>query len=222
MITIKRDETNTKVINREEVINFINNCYYLKLLENYLSQLNEQTKVDKSEVQSIIDALYKRINEIKSFINSYENIKENNEELKLFYESNIAFINGIIDNYNREDLDKRTMKILIDFLRFCVTIIKNNEINHKETQMSFERFYSNNKYLSDLEYGSLLKSIYDEYILILNKVDENSMNYVENNYNLDNDHDITELGSGAFIATTVILEATALIGFIIGLFMLVK
>jgi len=233
MIKLKRDETNTKIINKEEVIKLVGENYHLILLENYLSQLKNQTKVDMSEVEGIIDALEKRIEEIKSYNDGLETSKEDTNQLSLFYETNIDFINGIIDIYKKDEenlLDKKTMKILIDFLMFSVNKIKNNEINYRRTQETFEKFYMDNKYLDDKVYGELLKSIYDEYIYILNKVDQTSMDYKEKDYKtINNDYnsnvegsDITGLNSAAFITTAIVLQGTLVLGLIISLLTLVK
>jgi len=122
------------------------------------------------------------------------------------------------------------MKILIDFLMFSVNKIKNNEINYRRTQETFEKFYMDNKYLDDKVYGELLKSIYDEYIYILNKVDQTSMDYKEKDYKtINNDYnsnvegsDITGLNSAAFITTAIVLQGTLVLGLIISLLTLVK
>lgn len=237
MIKLKRDETNTKIINKEEAIKLVGENYHLILLENYLSQLKNQTKVDMSEVEGIIDALEKRIEEIKSFNDNLEMSKEDTNQLSLFYETNIEFINGIIDIYKKDEenlLDKKTMKILIDFLMFSVNKIKNNEINYRRTQETFEKFYMDNKYLDDKVYGELLKSIKEAYISILNKVDESSMEYKEKDYKtlslinnpnskyITNEEDITKLNTAAFITTAIVLQGTLILGLIISLLTLVK
>lgn len=238
MIKLKRDETNTKIINKDDAIKLVGENYHLILLENYLSQLKNQTKVDMSEVEGIIDALEKRIEEIKIFNDSLEMSKEDTNQLSLFYETNIEFINGIIDIYKKDEenlLDKKTMKILIDFLMFSVNKIKNNEINYRRTQETFEKFYMDNKYLEDKVYGELLKSIKEAYISILNKVDESSMEYKEKDYktlsliNTSNskyitnkEEDITKLNTAAFITTAIVLQGTLILGLIISLLTLVK
>lgn len=98
-LIIKRDFTNTKVSNLSNIIAYISNCYDLDVLKNYLEQLNTQTKLDKSEVSSIIEATEYRINKINLFLSGYENNKDNEENLALFYEKNYKFIEGMIDFY---------------------------------------------------------------------------------------------------------------------------
>ena len=98
-LIIKRDITNTKVENKNEIIAFIDKYYELDILEGYLSSLKSQTKLDVSELMSIIDATEKRIMVIKNYLDNYELIK--NDEMKLveFYEENYKFIEGLINYY---------------------------------------------------------------------------------------------------------------------------
>lgn len=98
-LIIKRDETNTKVANINQIISFINRCYDEDILAAYLSQLKTQTKLDMSEVSSIIDATEYRINKINIFLTEYENNKDDEEMLANFYEKNYKFIEGMIEYY---------------------------------------------------------------------------------------------------------------------------
>ena len=98
-LIIKRDETNTKVANVNQIISFINRCYDEDILAAYLSQLKTQTKLDMSEVSSIIDATEYRINKINIFLTEYENNKDDEEMLANFYEKNYKFIEGMIEYY---------------------------------------------------------------------------------------------------------------------------
>lgn len=98
-LIIKRDETNTKVANVNQIISFINCCYDEDILTAYLSQLKTQTKLEMSEVSSIIDATEYRINKINIFLTEYENNKDDEEMLANFYEKNYKFIEGMIEYY---------------------------------------------------------------------------------------------------------------------------
>lgn len=240
MVAIKRDESNTKVTNREEVIEFVNGSYQLLLLEDYLSQLINQTKVDMSEVESIIESLKNRIARIKPFIDDYKNSKEDSNQLALFYETNIEFINELIDIYQNQEgknkLDKSAMKIIVDFLRFCLNKLRNNEINYRKTQEAFEKFFENYNNIIDPEYNKLLKEIYTAYKEILNKTDETAMEYKEKDYQTlslinnphngykltEDDENITKLDKAAFITTAIVLQGTLVLGLIISLLALVK
>ena len=101
-LIIKRDSTNTKVVNKFEIVDFINNYYEINILEGYLFSLKTQDKLEPIELEEIIDATQKRILVIKNYLDSYELIK--NDELKLveFYESNFKFIEGLINYYIEE------------------------------------------------------------------------------------------------------------------------
>lgn len=98
-LIIKRDITNTKVANINNIITYINSCYDLEILTNYLSQLKKQTKLNMNEVSNIIEATEYRINKINIFLEGYENSKNDEETLANFYEKNYKFIEGMIDFY---------------------------------------------------------------------------------------------------------------------------
>lgn len=98
-LIIKRDATNTKVANINNIISYIGRCYDLDILTNYLSQLKNQTKLDMEEVSSIIEATEYRIKKINSFLEEYENCKNDEELLINFYEYNYKFIEGLINFY---------------------------------------------------------------------------------------------------------------------------
>lgn len=98
-LIIKRDITKTYVENKNEIIAYINNCYDINILTNYMSSLKTQTKVEMNKVDEIINATKDRINTINLFMNEYEKNKHDDELLAEFYEKNYKFIEGIIDSY---------------------------------------------------------------------------------------------------------------------------
>lgn len=98
-LIIKRDVTNTKVANKESVIEFINMCYDLDILEKYLLSLKSQNKLEPNELIDIIDSTQDRINEIKKFQKRYEEVKNDEEALSKFYEENYKFVEGLVDYY---------------------------------------------------------------------------------------------------------------------------
>ena len=55
-LIIKRDITNTKAENKQEIIEFIDKYYELDILEGYLSSLKIQNKLDPNELIEIIEA----------------------------------------------------------------------------------------------------------------------------------------------------------------------
>lgn len=133
------------------------------------------------------------------------------------------------------------MNMLVDFLKFCVENEKNNVQNSRNTQEVFEYFINkyNGENVKDKKYKEVLDNIKNAHNAILNTTDKNAMDYREKNYltakeltlktNITNGHsltkddeNITKLNSAAFIATTIVLEATLAIGLIISLIVLVK
>lgn len=98
-LIIKRDATNTKVINRENIIRFIDKFCDLYILENYLSALQSQNKVNHEELKEIIVVTEERIELIKKYSEAYEKCKTNNESLASFFEDNFHFFRNMIDTY---------------------------------------------------------------------------------------------------------------------------
>ena len=98
-LIIKRDITNTKVENKQEIIEFIDKYYELDILEGYLSSLKIQNKLDPNELIEIIEATEKKVNEIKNYLDNYELIKNDESKLVEFYENNYKFIEGLINYY---------------------------------------------------------------------------------------------------------------------------
>lgn len=133
------------------------------------------------------------------------------------------------------------MEMFNNFLRFCVQFESKGRQNYPNTQRIFDKFYTfqknNGKYLKKDKTQEVLNSIIDAHDFILNKTDETSMDYRENNYisaktlSLTNSsnkgHALTEenpleLNKAAFITTTIILEATLVGTLIVALLALVK
>jgi len=98
-LIIKRDITNTKVENKNDIIGFINKYYELDILEGYLFSLKTQTKLNPNELVEIIDATENRILVIKKYLDSYDLIKDDELKLVEFYETNYKFIEGMINYY---------------------------------------------------------------------------------------------------------------------------
>ena len=67
-----RDETNTKITNKEEIINYINSDNNLEELKVYLSLLENQQKVDRSEVEEIINVLKNKLYNNNEFNYKYD------------------------------------------------------------------------------------------------------------------------------------------------------
>lgn len=98
-LIIKRDKKNIKVINRNDIIKFIDRYCDLEILEKYLSALKSQDKVAYEEVSELIKATEERIDIIKKYTEAYESCKSNNDTLVDFFEKNFNFFREIIDTY---------------------------------------------------------------------------------------------------------------------------
>ena len=132
------------------------------------------------------------------------------------------------------------MDNLVNFLKFCVKRESEGKINPLNTQNNFNKFlneYQNSDLKNNAKYKEILDAIVDTHDVIINKKDESSMDYIENNYetakslvlssqkkgyNLTEEDNVTKLNSAAFITTTIILDATAVLYFIFMLLALVK
>lgn len=239
-LIIKRDETNTKVDNKLEIISFIDSYNDIDVLENYLSSLKAQTKLDMSEVVDIIDTTQNRLNFLKKELEDFVNSSKSIEDLSEFYEENIIFVNNIVDEYiYKQNISSQKMEIMLNFLNFCINREKESLQNKLNSQNVFNKFYNffknNNAELVNNKYKILLNSIVDARDIILNKKDESAMEYSEVGYTkvlvpsknegyklIESDDNITKLGSAAFITTSIILQATLIISFVLSLLALVK
>lgn len=129
------------------------------------------------------------------------------------------------------------MEKLVNFLKFCVNREKDGKINSLNTQNNFNKFYNlylkNKDKIEDKKYNELFDAVVEAHDYILNKKDESAMEYSEKGYTkvlttnangpkLTEDNDITKLNSAAFITTTIVLEATLILSFVLSLFALVK
>lgn len=245
-LIIKRDSSRIKLTNKEDIIEFIKLYDKEEVLENYLKALKEQTKLKTEEIDEIINATESRINELElstnNFLKQYNEIKEDNNKLANFYESQIFFINGIFNDIKNNKANDIKIGIMLNFLRFCVDREKNEKLqNYRATQMLFDKFYQEyreGKIVLESKYIEIIERIAKTKFEVLNKTDDSSMDYVESGYQtaktysltnnpnkghaLTEDDNITKLNSAAFITTAVILQTTLLLAFILSLLALVK
>lgn len=237
---IKRDITNTTITNKQEIMDFINSYDNIDELRIYLKLIEGQNKVDKSEVKPIIEVVKNRINSVTNKYNEYDNIKQDFDKLNEFYDNNTDFILSCMRNVNKNNLDSTNVRIVIDFLKFCLEKEQNGYQNSLKVQNLFNdylNYYSNNKD----KFSDNIRLVLDEIILkkedILNSIDNTAMDYKEDDYlsrtqvlrlspNKNNGHNLTEddllLNSKAFVATTIILEASLAIALIIALIIVFK
>lgn len=235
-LIIKRDITNTKVENSKEIILFIETYNNIGILENYLSSLKTQTKLNINEVINIIESTENRINYLNEQIETYKIERGNSNDLVEFYETNIYFINKLINDYiETKVIGNSAMEIIIDFLKFCIIREKDNYQNKLQTQNTFNKFYNfyktNKDNIRDDKYKEILIDIIDARDAILNKKDESAMEYSEKGYTkvlstgqsvINNEVEPTKLGSAAFITTAIVLQSTLVLTLILSLLALVK
>lgn len=226
---LKRDITNTKIINKDEVINYINNSNEIDELNRYLNLLLEQNKVDKSEVIDIINCLKNKLNVSNNFDMEYNSVKDDFDKLNEFYESNLFYVENCMKNIN----DVKCSKVVINFMRYALNREKEYVQNKKEVQELFDYFinyYKENRDKFSLDLQNVMDKIIFDKESLLNRVSSDD-DYIENDYlsrtqvlslspskkgyNLTDDD--LKLNSKAFIATTIVLEASLALGLIIAL-----
>ncbi len=243
-LIIKRDSSRIKITNKENIIEFINSYNDTQVLEKYLHALKNQQKLKTEEIEEIINTTEARINELElntnNFLTQYNEIKEDNNILANFYETQIFYLNGIFNKIKQNMANEKEINILLKFLRFCVDREKNEQLqNYRGTQILFDDFFKEYRegiFVLDEKYIEIVEKIAKIKFEVINKIDDSAMDYAESGYqtaktyaltnNPNKGHalteDITKLSSAAFITTTIVLQATVLITFILSLLALVK
>lgn len=243
-LIIKRDSSRIKLTNKEDIIDFIKSYDNVAVLEKYLRALQNQQKLPKEEVEGIIKSTESRINDLElstnNFLNQYNEIKNDNNALANFYESQIFFLNGIFNDIKNGKANEKQITIMLNFLRFCVDREKNDQLqNYRATQILFDKFfqdYREGKFILESKYIEIVETIAQIKFEVINKVDDSAMDYAESGYqtaktkaltnNPNKGHalteDITKLNSAAFITTAIILQATLVLTLILSLLALVK
>lgn len=233
---IKRDETKTKITNKNEIINFIMYNLNTNNLISYKNALEAQTKISHTEVIDLISI----INQKLKLYEAFKNLNNDYETTLNFFNQNIKtlekYFNGHIFNSN---IDNELKNLFISFLNFSISNEENglqNNLNiqnlFNKTKMLFENKVYNTDIKLDNEYISKIKNIYDRKDTLLNKSDNSAMDYKEDNYlsrtqvlsktpyNI-NGHNINDedLKVSGFVLTTIILEFS-LVGTLITLLVL--
>lgn len=243
-LIIKRDSTRVKLTNKESIIKFIESYDNAEVLEQYLNALKSQQKLKTEEIDEIIKNVETRINELElntnKFLNQYNEIKEDNNSLANFYETQIFYLNGIFNNIKHGKSTDKEINIMLKFLRFCVDREKNEQLqNYRGTQILFDNFFKEYRegiFILEEKYIEVVEKIAKIKFEVINKTDDSAMDYAESGYqtaktytltnNTNKGHALTEeatkLNSAAFIATAIVLQATVLITFILSLLALVK
>ena len=235
---LKRDATNTKIINSDEIMNYITYDNDLNELSLYLKLLLQQTKVNKEEVSEIIKACEIRIDELNSFKNKYNLIKDDFDKLSDFYEEN----SECLLLYMREVFNKNYSHLddIVHFFKYCLLRQQNGFQNKLRTQNIFNEFcdyYISNRDRFDQNLRQEFDNLIEEKNKLLDSVDESAMDYKEDNYltrtqvlslspTTNKGYNLTEddlkLNTKAFVATTIILEVTLALALIIALIIIFK
>ena len=211
---IKRDETKTKIINKDDIIKYIN--YYMEenTLPNYKDALLNQTKVDFDEVKDIIDAIDNRIN----LYNDYNNSKSNIDTLNNFYKNNINYIKLCFKElFITNNVAIQIENFLTDFLDFCVTNEENNIQNNLEFQNIFNIYknkFDKKEFVPKIYFYNKINDIMERKNKQLDKVDASADDFFE----LD---ESGEQYSG-FILTSIIMESSLVLALLLSLIMLFK
>ena len=125
-LIIKRDSSRIKISNKESIIEFINSYDNAEVLESYLRALQNQKKLPEEEVSDIIKTTELRLDEIETptnnFLNQYNEIKEDNNILANFYETQIFYMNSIFNAIKNGKANDKQITIMLNFLRFCVDL----------------------------------------------------------------------------------------------------
>lgn len=243
-LIIKRDSTRVKLTNKESIIEFVESYDNAEVLEQYLNALKSQQKLKTEEIDEIIKNVETRINELElntnKFLNQYNEIKEDNNSLANFYETQIFYLNGIFNNIKHGKSTDKEINIMLKFLRFCVDREKNEQLqNYRGTQILFDNFFKEYRegiFILEEKYIEVVEKIAKIKFEVINKTDDSAMDYAESGYqtaktytltnNTNKGHALTEeatkLNSAAFIATAIVLQTTILITFILSLLALVK
>lgn len=243
-LIIKRDSSKVKLTNKESIIEYIKSYENIDILEYYLNALKQQQKLKTEEIDAIILATQTRLNELekltKDFLNQYNEIKNDNNTLANFYETQIFYLNSIFNDIKQNKANDKQINIMLNFLRFCVEREKNDKLqNFYKTQVLFDKFfedYRNEKIVLENKYKEIIETISQIKFEVLNKVDDSAMDYKESGYqtaktytltnNPNKEHalteDITKLNSAAFITTAIVLQATLVLTLILSLLALVK
>ena len=231
-----RDETNTKITNKEEIINYINSDNNLEELKVYLSLLENQQKVDRSEVEEIINSLKNKLYNNNEFNYKYELVCNDFNALADFYEENISNIKEYMIEANTGNYTN--INIVIKFMEYCINSEINGFQNKLNTQNLFDEFisyYKNNINNYNENFRNIMNDIIYKKNNILNSTDNNAMEYKENDYLSrtqvlslspisNKGYKLTEedlkINKAAFVATTIILEFSLVSIFIISLVIL--
>ena len=234
---IKRDETNTKIVNRDEIINYIKFYEEENNLNSYKNALLTQNKVSGEEVKSIIDAIDYRL----ELFRKYNTVRSDFNTLGEFYKDNLNYIKDCFKElYKSNYLASNVENILIDYLNYCVSKEELGIQNDLETQNIFNEYkynYDSGNFKDESNFQNKVSDIMKRKDALLNKTDDNATDYKETNYlsqtqvlnlspTINPGHSLTENNEsqkyGGFIFTSIILQSSIVLALILSLIALFK
>ena len=211
---IKRDDTKSRIINKEEIIKYIKFNMEESTLLNYKEALLTQTKVSTVEVSDLVNSIDDRLH----FFNEYNKYKNDNNVLGTFYKNNInslkEYFNELFMNNN---IAIQIENLLTNFLDYCVINEENNIQNDLELQRLFDTYktkFDKREFVPKMYFYNKVNDIMERKNKQLNRVDETAQDYIE---------PADEVNSyGGFILTSIIMEVSLILTLIISLILLFR
>ena len=227
---IMLDETKTRIVNKEEIVKYIlfymDNESLAKCKELFIKQNN----LSFEEIKSIINAI-----DYRSYI-----IDSNIDDEEKFYLDNLDYISECFKEvYNSTNINSRIEDLLVKFLKYC---IEEKEEKGIQNDYNMQSIFNDCKYNYDLKmiknenFNNKIKDIMAKKDTILNQTDNNAGDYKEDNYLSRTQvlnfapyktpgHSLTkdnEQKYGGFIFTSIILQSSLVLAFILSMIMLFK
>lgn len=209
-------DINGNIINSDSIIRFIKNIEDKNLLISYLNNLMNNPKLEGINTSTILIALKEQIVSLSKDENTLE------------------ILNKIVDNIEiGQSIPEAEMNYLTNFLNICINNEEQGIINKDYLQKLFDRVY--NYIINSGNYiNEAIKNIIDRKTALLNKASSEGMSesnsYVKSltppkarGHALTVDEDpLSFKSTAAFVATTIILEGSLVLGLILGLIALVN
>ena len=213
---IKRDELSNKVLNKEEIIDFIKYVADTDFLDKYKYALTTQGKVPKSEVEDLINEIDNRI----KLHNKYEEIRNDKVKLEVFFKEIFKYLKSIYNRLHHGDVSNDLKNMLISFLNICITKEEQGIQNDLEMQNLFDEIINNREFGVELwmgkDFSSSIGNIIKrkEALLNRNSTEEKVLTLTPKVNN--------EVNGKGFIMTAIVLEGSLALGLILSLIALFK
>ena len=227
---IKLDESKKHIVNKEEMIEYINYYVNKEQLDYLKNELSIQKKVSMDEVKDLIEAIDERI----KIFNNYNIIKNDYNGLNTFYRSNLTYLGNSFMACEKHDLDKEVEDLLYSFFKYTITNEDNhiqNDIYSQELFNKLKNIYDNTKESSIPSFYNRIQDIMKLKDSIINRIDESANDYSDltkttvlrlsnsNNpgHSLTEEDEIDKTKIGGFIVTSIILQSSIILALILSL-----